>query len=189
MQGLIDVPVGGDEIIQERGAKVKWPLKRTTIGEMRRRVRAMLDFCTKAQVDVAERAKRSAALEAFIGRAHEVGLEGVGTTATGRNKKGNDTSIDVDAVASIMALPEVMDPQIPEPGPPIPKPGNGSSPAMDVSNMTTAELLASLTQDLLAFQEKFGAGPGGKVYRETVPRERRPRGAAAAAMLAMERSD
>ncbi|KAG9041529.1 hypothetical protein FS837_012139 [Tulasnella sp. UAMH 9824] len=189
MQGLIDVPAGGDEIIQERGAKVKWPLKRTTIGEMRRRVRAMLDFCTKAQVDVTERAKRSAALEAFIAKAHDVGLEGVGTTATGRNKKGNDTSIDVDVVASIMALPEVMDPQIPEPGPTIPKPGNGNSPAMDVSNMTTAELLASLTQDLLAFQEKFGAGPGGKVYRETVPRERRPRGAAAAAMLAMERSD
>ncbi|KAG9002512.1 Plasma membrane sulfite pump involved in sulfite metabolism, partial [Tulasnella sp. 427] len=187
MQGHIDVPIGGDEFVPERGAKVKWPLKRTTIGEMRRRVRAMLDFCTKAQVDVAERAKRSAALEAFIAKAGEMGLEGVGTTATGRNKKGNDTSIDVDVVAAIMATPEVMDPHVPEPGPIIPKAGTG--PAMDVSNMTTAELLASLTQDLLAFQEKFGAGPGGKVYREAVPRERRPRGAAAAALLALERSE
>lgn len=189
LQGPIDVAIGRDEIAQERGAKVKWPQKRTTVGEMRRRVRAMLDYCTKAQVDVSERAKRAAVLEAFLSKAGEAGLEGVGNSTKGKNK--NDASIDCDLVAAIMAMPEVMSPlaSVPSTSPPPAKSNGTTSVAMDVSSMTTAELLSSLTSDLLNFQEKFGAGPGGKVYRETVPRERRPRGAAAAAIAAMERSD
>lgn len=149
----------------------------------------MLDYCTKAQVDVSERAKRAAALQAFMEKAEELGLEGVGS---GKGKgRSADISIDCDLVAKITSLPAVMDPLPSEPLRSPQKSGSGptASTAMDVSSMTTAELLASLTQDLLNFQEKFGPGPGGKVYRETVPRERRPRGAAAAAMAAMERSD
>jgi len=187
-QGMIDVPMGNDEIYQERGAKVKWPLKRTTIGEMRRRVRAMLDFCTKAQVDVSERAKRAGALEAFLEKASDVGLEGAGITTKGKGR--SDAGVDVDLVASIVSTAGVLDPPT-VPSPPASKATitGPNNIAMDVSDMSTAELLASLTQDLLNFQERFGAGPGGKVYRETVPRERRPRGAAAAAMAAMERDD
>ncbi|KAG8906706.1 Plasma membrane sulfite pump involved in sulfite metabolism [Tulasnella sp. 403] len=188
VQGPIDVPNGHDEIIQERGAKVKWPQKRTTLGEMRRRVRAMLDYCTKAQADVSERAKRAAALEAFLVQAGELGLEGVGS---GKGKNRSDAAIDCELVASITAMSEVLDPPLPASNFTAPRSSTGgpTTTAMDVSSMSTTELLASLTQDLLNFQERFGAGPGGKVYRDTAPRERRPRGAAAAAMLAMERSD
>ncbi|KAG8886169.1 hypothetical protein FRB97_007207 [Tulasnella sp. 331] len=192
LQGPIDVPVGPKDTIQERGAKVKWPQKRTTIGEMRRRVRAMLDYSTKAQVDVTERAKRAASLDNFLKKAEEAGLEGAGVAATGPAKGRNkaDAGVDYELVASIANSPEVLDPIL-EPSPPISQSTSqqGTSTAMDFSSLTTAQLLASLTQDLLSFQEKFGAGPGGKVYRETALRERRPRGAAAAAMAAMERSD
>ncbi|KAG8985716.1 hypothetical protein FRB93_005650 [Tulasnella sp. JGI-2019a] len=195
LQGPIDVPIGPKDSIQERGAKVKWPQKRTTIGEMRRRVRAMLDYSTKAQVDVTERAKRTASLENFLKRAEEAGLEGVGVAAIGpaKGRSRADAGVDYELVASIANLPEVLDPVL-EPSPPISQTTSqqgtlSGSTAMDFSALTTAQLLASLTQDLLSFQERFGAGPGGKVYRETAPRERRPRGAAAAAMAAIERSD
>jgi hypothetical protein len=183
MQGPIDVPIGNGEAIQERGAKVKWPIRRTLITEMRRRVRSMLDYCTKAQADVAERAKRTAALDAFTRLADEAGLEGAGLNSGSRTKIRSDSGIDCDMVATIAASLEVMNPQIPVQEP------RSSDQVVALVDMTTAELLASLTQDLLSFQERFGAGPGGKVYKEVAPREKRPRGAAAAAMAAMERSD
>lgn len=155
----------------------------------------MLDYCTKAQVDVSERTKRVAALELFLEKAQEAGLEGAGaapiSSGNGKSKNKTDAGVDYELVASIANLPEISDPPITQtvtPPPPLQDAGTASI-AMDFSNYSTAQLLASLTQDLLNFQEKFGAGPGGKVYRETAPRERRPRGAAAAAIAAMERSD
>lgn len=156
----------------------------------------MLDYCTKAQLDVSERAKRVASLENFLEKAAEAGLEGVGAASVGHAKgKGKaDAGVDYELVSSIANLPEVLDPTL-LPSPPMSQStsmqgtATASTTAMDFSAMTTAQLLASLTQDLLGFQEKFGPGLGGKVYRETAPRERRPRGAAAAAIAAMERSD
>jgi hypothetical protein len=41
---------------------------------------------------------------------------------------------------------------------------------------TTTQLLDELTRELIQFQERFGAGREGKVYRERTDRERRTRG-------------
>lgn len=168
---------------------------------MRRRVRAMLDYTTKAQVDVMERAKRTASLDNFIKQAAEMGLEGVGVApqgpANGKGKGRADAGVDYELITTIANLPEVLEPVL-ESSPPVSAStslqGTAAgtaqvTTALDFSTLTTAQLLASLTQDLLSFQEKFGAGTGSKVYRDAVPRERRPRGAAAAAIAAMERSE
>ena len=48
----------------EKGVKVRWPPKRTTIGEMRRRVRAMMEYVARAQLDAGERERRVEMLRA-----------------------------------------------------------------------------------------------------------------------------
>jgi hypothetical protein len=48
----------------EKGVKVRWPPKRTTIGEMRRRVRAMMEYVSRAQLDAGERERRVEMLRA-----------------------------------------------------------------------------------------------------------------------------
>lgn len=48
----------------EKGVKVRWPPKRTTIGEMRRRVRAMMEYVARAQLDAGERERRVEMLKA-----------------------------------------------------------------------------------------------------------------------------
>lgn len=50
----------------EKGVKVRWPPKRTTIGEMRRRVRAMMEYVARAQLDAGERERRVEMLRAAM---------------------------------------------------------------------------------------------------------------------------
>lgn len=53
----------------EKGVKVRWPPKRTTIGEMRRRVRAMMEYVARAQLDAGERERRVEMLKAAAAEA------------------------------------------------------------------------------------------------------------------------
>ncbi|KAF8320708.1 hypothetical protein DL93DRAFT_1726052 [Clavulina sp. PMI_390] len=55
----VDNPLETRVIAQtEKGVKVRWPPKRTTIGEMRRRVRSMMEYVARAQLDAGERERR-----------------------------------------------------------------------------------------------------------------------------------
>ncbi|KAG8959392.1 hypothetical protein FRC03_008041 [Tulasnella sp. 419] len=190
----IEVRLGpGIDRTLEKGAKVRWPMKRTTVGEMRRRVRAMLDYVTKAQGDALEREKRVKALDAALAKAAEeeqerAAAKGKGKTTTDNSPSGEDSTKDASMTESPKPISEETAPSEP-PAPAAPVSVTTSTPTTNTQEETTAERLASLTQGLLQFQEKFGAGPGGKIYRERIERERRPRGAAAAAAAAMERDD
>ncbi|KAF9510043.1 hypothetical protein BS47DRAFT_105838 [Hydnum rufescens UP504] len=64
----VSVKVGPNEDnrILEKGVKVRWPPKRTTIGEMRRRVRGMMEYVARAQLEAGERERRADMLRAAL---------------------------------------------------------------------------------------------------------------------------
>ena len=105
----------------EKGVKVRWPPKRTTIGEMRRRVRAMMEYVARAQLDAGERERRAemlraAAVEAqaeasaLLGAEHESIVPSSGAKGE-RERNGNShstatlapTEFDVQQAAPTMA--------------------------------------------------------------------------------------
>jgi hypothetical protein len=47
----------------ERGVKVKWPSKRMSVGDMNKRVRALVEWVVREQAGASERGKRRKALE------------------------------------------------------------------------------------------------------------------------------
>jgi hypothetical protein len=47
----------------ERGVKVKWPSKRMSVGDMNKRVRALVEWVVREQAGASERGKRREALE------------------------------------------------------------------------------------------------------------------------------
>ncbi|KAJ7045562.1 hypothetical protein C8F04DRAFT_1065290 [Mycena alexandri] len=62
--GMPSTSRGGSlERTQERGVKVKWPSKRMSVGDMNKRVRALVEWVGREQASASERGKRKEALE------------------------------------------------------------------------------------------------------------------------------
>ncbi|CAE6435399.1 unnamed protein product [Rhizoctonia solani] len=145
------VPVrtsAGADLSIEKNAKIRWPGKRTTIGDMRKRVRGMLEWVGRAQAEAIDRAKRVEELERA--RRENERLE---------NEIVPDESAAGSGSSAISSLPPT--------GPlaPVKLPDVQPVPAV-----STLQLLESLTRDLLGFQERFS--DGGRLSE----RERRGRG-------------
>jgi hypothetical protein len=54
---------GGEDIVLERGVKVKWPAKRTSVGDMNKRVRGIIDWVGREQAGASVRRRRREALQ------------------------------------------------------------------------------------------------------------------------------
>jgi hypothetical protein len=54
---------GSDEAGSERGVKVKWPGKRMSVGDMNKRVRALVEWVGREQAVASERSRRKETLE------------------------------------------------------------------------------------------------------------------------------
>jgi hypothetical protein len=149
----------GVELQIEKNAKIRWPGKRTTIGDMRKRVRGMLEWVGRAQAEATDRAKRLEELE----RARrenvleaEMQVEPAPTDMAARTMSpaGSGSS----AISSLPATGPLQSVKLPDvSGPPPPA-------------VSTLQLLEGLTRDLLGFQERFS--DGGRLGE----RERRGRG-------------
>lgn len=271
----------------EKGVKVRWPPKRTTIGEMRRRVRAMMEYVARAQLDAGERERRVELLRKAQEEAGREAEEAIPVDGFHAPTAGEATMEEPKTTEELMAIDDLddlnakragnrlvpkpkqlnpgevaaaaLDPEeatdspvkARSPSPPLTKekvarpkistasliedprvtpstlleatntasgsrpsstshtptgsgPGTGtgtgtgtsSSKLVSDSNspsfaqqqqqalasITTTQLLDELTRELIQFQERFGAGREGKVYRSdrAEARERRTRGPAAA---------
>jgi len=154
---------GGRESMErtmERGVKVKWPSKRTSVVDMNKRVRALVEWVGREQANALDRERRREALEASLKLELELaGKEGA--------TLGDDAAMAVDgaAVAS----------QAPGQSKPTAESELESSRAATASlwktadgkPMSTMKMMEELMEELIGFQERFG--PGAKV-RE---RERR----------------
>lgn len=74
-------PSGEDKVL-ERGVKVKWPAKRTSVGDMNKRVRGIIDWVGREQAVARERWRRREAL----GKALKAQTLVDGTNATNANE-------------------------------------------------------------------------------------------------------
>jgi len=231
----VSVRIGPEEDnrVFEKGVKVRWPPKRTTLGEMRRRVRGMMEYVARAQLEAGERERRVEMLKAafvstqqppsstlsaqkekgsIVSDGRSTGRDGAVEGIDGLKEKTEDaTMVDTipvprEAMMGDTAHLGVSNPLSGTPNAVIsatsalsekgvtaaltaleaertstvtsavkklpnivsPKPTNGP---------TTMQLLDQLTRDLIEFQERFGAGREGKVYRDRTERERRTRAA------------
>lgn len=156
---------GGRESIErtmERGVKVKWPSKRMSVGDMNKRVRALVEWVGREQANALDRERRREALEKAL--KHEL------------ETSGRDTSGIVDDGA--MAIDGAG------PGVSAQNPGQSKSAAEseqepfraastslwktdDGKPLSTMKMMEELMEELIGFQERFG--PGAK----TRERERR----------------
>jgi hypothetical protein len=148
----------GIETTQERGVKVKWPTKRMTVADMNKRVRNMLEYVTREQMQHDERQARVLALDEAI--------------ASGRYKRLTPEPSDLmDVDAMQLTIEEDVKPTLEKDGQiavdtkleqslsktsPLPSPEPASdNPTVAWMKMSTDEMLADLVSGLLGFQERY----------------------------------
>ncbi|QRV94079.1 hypothetical protein RhiJN_22097 [Ceratobasidium sp. AG-Ba] len=150
----------GSELQIEKNAKIRWPGKRTTIGDMRKRVRGMLEWVARAQAEAIDRAKRVEELErARAENLREAAMLAeqaapVDPTTRTISPAGSGSS----AISSLPTTGPLQSVKLPDVSAPI------------ASSMTTLQMAEGLTRDFFGFQERFS--DGGRLSE----RERRGRG-------------
>ncbi|KAK7057150.1 putative histone deacetylase complex subunit cti6 [Favolaschia claudopus] len=131
---------GSLERTQERGVKVKWPSKRMSVGDMNKRVRALVEWVVREQASASERSKRKEALEAAL--REEL------TKAAPSAPQVTEGVDGPPAEDTAMALDE-----------PNQRPPDLVIPKFDPTQADLAmKMLEELMEELLRFQERFGAG-------------------------------
>ena len=134
----------GSERTMERGVKVKWPSKRMSVGDMNKRVRALVEWVGREQAGALDRGRRREALEKVL-RQQPMNVLG--------SVDSNDMAMMVDEAT--------LDDQQKETG--------LSFAAQAISELalemsaSTMKMMEELMEELIGFQERFG--PGAK-HRE-----------------------
>ncbi|KAF8630645.1 hypothetical protein AX15_002796 [Amanita polypyramis BW_CC] len=141
------------ERTMERGVKVKWPSKRMSVGDMNKRVRALVEWVGREQASALDRARRREALEKALKDESAV-IEPV-SSARGQS------------VASNTDVPMAVDSEDnpPRMSGPTPKQSTDAAPAtshirgIDASKSSeTMKMMEELMEELISFQERFGPG-------------------------------
>ena len=137
--------VDGSERTMERGVKVKWPSKRMSVGDMNKRVRALVEWVGREQAGALDRGRRREALEKALRQEPANVLDGVDrndmammvdeATADDQQKKETGLSFAAQAISEL---------------------------ASEMS-ASTMKMMEELMEELIGFQERFG--PGAK-HRE-----------------------
>ncbi|KAF8556366.1 hypothetical protein OG21DRAFT_1506641 [Imleria badia] len=156
---------GGRESLErtmERGVKVKWPSKRTSVGDMNKRVRALVEWVGREQAGGLDRGRRREALE----RA----LKGRSTSGTGDVLSDMLVPDDREPGGGLRGSPMVVDNSIdntakPHSSEPI---STKPMPYDPTSQQSTMKMMEELMEELIIFQERFGPGVKSR------DRERRP---------------
>ena len=130
------------DISTERGVKVKWPSKRTSIGDMNKRVRALVEWVGREQASALERGRRKEALVKILD--------------TTQAKQTLQPSPDEDAMV-VQDQPPTESPVGEKPAPPL-------SLSIDIgpSPPPTMKMMEELMTELISFQERFGPGAKNK---------------------------
>lgn len=140
-------PTGEAETHLEPPARVKYPVKRITVGEMRKRVRSILEYVSKVQGTEEKRIERNKTLGVVV-----TPLPKKATPA--EDKEDQNIHDPVDADGDITMEPPVADTARE-------KTSDDTTTIKEVETNTTTrsstELMEELTRDLLAFQETFAA--------------------------------
>ena len=124
------------DISTERGVKVKWPSKRTSIGDMNKRVRALVEWVGREQASALERGRRKEALTKVL--------------STKQRLQGDDAMVTQDQPLTESPVGEKPAPSLP------------LSFELDSSPPPTVKMMEELMTELISFQERFGPGARNK---------------------------
>lgn len=132
---------------EERGVRVRWPGKRMSVGDMNKRVRALVEWVGREQASASERYRRREALKAALGDVLSLGDAG-------------DTATD--------AMPLSQRPRLPPPPPP--SMTDEKVTEGDTANLgkSTMKMMEELMEELIGFQERFGPGAKSRERRTAV---------------------
>ena len=144
----------------ERGVKVKWPSKRMSMGDMNKRVRALVEWVGREQASATERCRRKEAIEKTMKETQPPRQEGEVDSVEVRD----DAAMVVDEGAHTESPSQESPTQITngKPASTVAPEGLGSD-----YGISTMKMMEGLMEELINFQERFG--PGAKVNE----RERR----------------
>lgn len=131
------------DVSTERGVKVKWPSKRTSIGDMNKRVRALVEWVGREQASALERGRRKEALVKVLNTTHAQRLQ---------------PSPDDDAMAT-HDQPLVESPDGEKPTPSLTL---SLELELNSSPSPTMKMMEELMTELINFQERFGPGAKSK---------------------------
>lgn len=135
----VNVNVGGDVKVVEKGVRVRWPGKRTTIGEMRRRVRGMMEFVARAQLEAGERERRVGMLKTALSE-----VSGPGPSSKDVVDANDDAALPLGAELDVtMAEPDTESVDV--------KPITSNDPITDVVNTETLPKIEDTDTSLVPF--------------------------------------
>ena len=137
----------------ERGVKVKWPSKRTSVGDMNKRVRALVEWVGREQAAALERMRRRDALEKAL-REESQALQKRRELERG----SGDPGMMLDAVS--------LDPTHQAPDPTGAKLVNYET--VDAQSSATMKMMEELMEELIGFQERFGPAAKSRERRVQV---------------------
>lgn len=112
----------------ERGAKVKWPSKRMSVGDMNKRVRALVEWVGKEQAGAMERGRRREAMEKALRENAASGGAADGTAMAVDSTRPNGTGHTV------------------------------FESDLTGGAATTMKQMEELMEEMISFQERFGPG-------------------------------
>ncbi|PPQ67268.1 hypothetical protein CVT25_005852 [Psilocybe cyanescens] len=130
------------ELTMERGVKVKWPAKRMSVGDMNKRVRALVEWVGREQANALDRGRRREALEASLREQKN--------SNPGEEGGSNDVPMAVDQ-------PGIATEHVPQTTKPAFEPHLMSESALEMSAQTM-KMMEELMEELIGFQERFGPG-------------------------------
>jgi hypothetical protein len=136
----------GSERTMERGVKVKWPSKRMSVGDMNKRVRALVEWVGREQAGALDRGRRREALERALRQQPKNALDGVDP---------NDMAMMVDEASA--------DDQPKKETAGLSFAAQAISELASEMSASTMKMMEELMEELIGFQERFG--PGAK-HRE-----------------------
>src|SRR6266702_679846 len=133
---------------EERGVRVRWPGKRMSVGDMNKRVRALVEWVGREQASASERYRRREALQTALGDPAPLGVLSVGESA------------------------EMIVGSAPPPVAPTPPPPPMEEKIVDAESSngdkSTMMMMEELMEELIVFQERYGPGAKSKDRRTAV---------------------
>ena len=142
----------------ERGVKVKWPSKRMSVGDMNKRVRALVEWIGREQNSATERTRRREAIEKALQEATAaLALSSNELDADGHN--ASSPMLVDGGPLNDSPQEELRQPPLSGHSAPLTLDGPGPDPGT-----TTMKMMEELMEECISFQERFG--PGAKKERE-----------------------
>lgn len=138
----------------ERGVKVKWPSKRMSVGDMNKRVRALVEWVGREQASAAERTRRREAIEKSLREARAPSVDPHShREGEGDEREGDANSPMVLDRGAVTDSPteELRQPPLDGLSAPLTLDGPGPNPGK-----STMKMMEELMEELISFQERFG---------------------------------